>query len=191
MTLKVTASQVEITNAVGTTKFNGDDRLMYLRYTQSGTNVRVPNQPTGQTQKVWTSYFDPEVRISLGTTIDTTKDVIQLRASLTEVQNANFVDSYNGAMMPLSTPLQIGVSAAGPVDVAVTFLTAGITQTKLILKLNTNMWEQVSSSHSTATRNERGSLSGNMRARMNLFDTTNLITPIVDVDWTLNVWRYA
>jgi len=186
MTLKVTANQVEITNAVGTTKFNGDDRLMYLRYTQSGTNVRVPNQPTGQTQKVWTSYCDPEVRIALSTTLDPDKDVVQLRASLTEVQQANFVASYNGAAMPLSTPLQIDVNSDfyNYPYVYSTFLTAGVARNHIVLKLSANLWQFVSTSQSTATRNERGTLAGNLREGIKF-------TPIVDVDWQLNVWRYA
>jgi len=167
---------------------------MYLRHVESGAGLRVPNQPTGSTLSVWTSYFEPEVRIPLSTVIDPLRDVIQITASLADVQFANFVEGYGGATMPLSSPLQVATEARSATYVAQTFLTAGVGLSVITFKLCTSTGRDVRSSGSYALNESQkysyASSTANARKWRYHSNSNGLDTPIVEVDWTLNVWRY-
>lgn len=194
MTLNITSNQIEVKNSAGTTKFTGDDKLLYLRYVQSGTVSRVPNLPNGNPWEVWTQYFDPIVTVPLSTTIDSDKDVIQLTGSISEVQDANYVASYSGFTVPFNTPLLVDIKAvrrlSTEVQTRTSYLTvaACVDSLKFGLQVNCLQWQNsiISSSDKTAAAHTFCNTNAPDQREPDYISPN----PIVGVSWQLNVWRY-
>ena len=196
MTLNISSNQIEVKNAVGTTKFNGDDKLMYLRHVQSGNMPRVPNisNPSGHGDYSGTfQQGDWGVSAALTTTIDPAKDVIELSAALTQVYEAQLVPGYNGAYIPMQGPIPISVTQSGGVGQSFMFLNGGVGLSKVTF----NVLSRWSSSGNLAVVTNEPTDSKNLHTNAFInnpnFSSGPMITDtiaIVEVDWELKVWRY-
>jgi len=194
MTLNISSNQIEVKNAIGTTKFNGDDKLMYLRHVQSGNMPRVPDVLTPPSNAVGLNIFQQPswgVEAALTTTIDPAKDIIELSASLTNVSNAALVPGYNGAYIPIQAPVPVDViqDPGWPERHTFTYLNGGVGLSKVVFNLTYGAGELVAQNTTSNTYKDYHSKIFINNPNPG-YGPTGMASTIVEVDWELKIWRY-